>query len=200
MFIPGPNTDQSRTIGVGDNLLGFVDVHDDLGAGGNGGSKRCDRRGCAQRGFQLVPGGDPCVVATIENSKVVDASVVENHRRTCSGDLTCPASRPLLIGVAFGVTAVENDGGVFGDTQRPHRFVNGLRRTTIPIVPAFQSVGVEVKRPGQMTVLVLLGDAEIHVKEQKLSGRRRFRAFSTEQFAEPIGGYQLVVIGQTVGG
>src|SRR2546421_51390 len=42
-------------------------------------------------------------------------------------DLPGPSSRPLLVGVAFGVAAIEDDRGVAGDSERAQGLLELLR-------------------------------------------------------------------------
>ena len=69
-----------------------------------------------------------------------------------------------------------------------------LRRAAVPIVPTLEEIGVEIERPWDMTLLVLLRNAEIDVEEQELAGRRRLRPLSIEQLPQPVGVDKLVVV------
>ena len=65
------------------------------------GSRTTSSTGCA--------GPDPGVVATVEDADVVDAGVAQDERRAGGRDLAGTPARPLLVGLALGVPAVEDD-------------------------------------------------------------------------------------------
>jgi len=61
-----------------------------------------------------------------------------------------------------------------------------------------EPVGVEIQRPGDVILLVLLGDAEIDVEEQERTGRRGLRPPPLEYLSKPFGVDELVVVGKTL--
>src|SRR5439155_9851335 len=105
LLVPGPDADQSGVLLVGKDLLRLVDVDNDLRAQRNLDTERRDRRGLADDRLERVARPDPPVVAAVEQADVVDAGVAQDHRRSARRDLPGPASRPLLVGVAFGGAA-----------------------------------------------------------------------------------------------
>ena len=183
---------------IGQNLLGLVDVDDDLRAQRNLDTERGDRLGLVQNGFQRISGLDPVVVAAIEEADVVDARVAKNQCRAAGRDLSRPATRPFLVGVAFGIAAIEDDGGVARDAERPQGDLELFRGAAVPIARILQLVGVEIKRPGNVVLFVLFPNAEVDVKEKESPGRGGLGASAAEQLAEPVGMDQLVVVRQTI--
>src|SRR5204862_1398673 len=86
----------------------------------------------------------------------------------CSGcrDLAGSAAWPALVGVALGVAAVQDYGGVVADPERPQRCVELFGRAAVPVARALDLVCIEVERAGKVAVRVLLGNAEVDVEEQ----------------------------------
>jgi hypothetical protein len=103
-------------------------------------------------------------------------------------------SRPLLVGVSLGIAAVEDDRGVVGDSERPQRSLELARRSAVPVLRILEPVRVEIQRTRDVTLLVLLGDPEIDVKEQEPVDRRGLRSPSIEQLPQPCGVDKLVVV------
>ena len=118
VLAPRADADEGRAVGVGDDLLGLVDVDDDLRAAA-GSAPRSSATGVGSRGSVSsgLPGPDPPVVAAIEQPHVVDAGVAQDHQRPGRRDLAGPTARPLLVGLALGVAAVDDDGRVVGDAR-----------------------------------------------------------------------------------
>src|SRR5439155_8301864 len=96
-----------------------------------------------------------------------------------------PTSRPLLVGIAFGIAAVDDDSGVVSDSERAQGLLELLRRAAVPVLPTLEQVRVEIERTGDVTLLVLLGNPEIDVEEKERSGRRRVRPPAVEKLPEP---------------
>ena len=117
--------------------------------------------------LERVTGGDPPVVAAVEQADVVDARVVQDGRGPGCRDLAGPASRPLLVGLADGVTPVEDHRRVVRDPQRAERGLELVRRTSVPVGRILEPVRVEVERPGQVAVGVLLRHPEVDVEEEE---------------------------------
>ena len=85
-----------------------------------------DRRRLAEDGLDRVAVADPPVVAAVEQADVVDARVAQDHQRARRRDLPRPATRPLLVGIALGVAAVDHDGRVLRDAEAADRGVELL--------------------------------------------------------------------------
>ena len=138
------------------------------------------------------------VVAAIEESDIVDARVAKDQCGAAGGNLSGPASRPFLVGVAFGIAPVEDDGGVGRDANGAQGNLELFRGAAVPIARILQPVRVEVKCPGNVVLLVLLWNAEVDVEEEESPGRRGLGASASEQLAEPIGVDELVVVRQMI--
>jgi hypothetical protein len=143
-----------------------------------------------------VAGLDPGVVAAVEQADVVDAAVAEDQRRTARGDLPGPASRPLLVGVAFRIAAVEDHRGVVGDAERAQRRLELFGRAAVPVDRVLELVRVEVERAREVVLRVLLGHAEVDVEEEVPAGRRGLGPTAVEQLLEPVGVHELLVVRQ----
>jgi hypothetical protein len=76
---------------VGEDLLGFADVDDELGTQRDLNTERSDRWRPVEDRLERVSGLDPVVVATIEQADVVDARITEDERRSTRGDLPGPS-------------------------------------------------------------------------------------------------------------
>src|SRR5438876_5071902 len=127
LLVPGPDADQSGVLLVGKDLLRLVDVDDDLRAQRNLDTERRDRRGLADDRPEPVARPDPPAVPAGARAELVDAGVAQDHRRPAGCDLSGPSSRPLLVGVAFGVAAIKDDRGVAGDSERTQSLLELLR-------------------------------------------------------------------------
>src|SRR5207248_3197880 len=130
------------------------------------------------------------VVAAIEEADVVDARVAKDQRGPAGGDLSGPASRPFLVGVAFGIAPVEDDGGVGRDAEGAQGNLELFRGAAVPIARILQPVRVEVKCPGDVVLLGLLWKAGVDVDEEGSPGRRRPVAAASRAFGSPpvVGG------------
>ena len=151
-------------------------------------------------GLERVARPNPRVVAAVEQADVVDAGVAQDHRRARGGDLPGSTPRPLLVGVALGVAAVEDDRRVVGDAERAHGGIELLGRPAVPVDRVLELVRVEVERPREVILLVLLGDAEVDVEEQEAPGRRGLGPAAVEHLPEPVGVDEPVVVRETLDG
>src|SRR3989442_15145992 len=134
---PGADADERGVLLVGDDLLGFVDVNDHLRAEGERATEGRHRLGLVENRFERVSGLDPVVVATVEQTDVVDAGVTKDQRRAARGDLSRPASRPLLIGMALGIAAIEDHGRVARDAKGPQGDLELLWGAAGSVPPVF---------------------------------------------------------------
>jgi hypothetical protein len=98
-------------------LLGLDDVDDDLWTKRNVDTERRDRLGLVEDRFERVSGLDPVIVAAVEQANIGRARITKDERRLAGGDLSGSASRPFLVGMAFGIAAMEDDGDVPRDPQ-----------------------------------------------------------------------------------
>src|SRR5439155_2373717 len=172
VLVPGPDADEGGSVGIEQDLLRLLDVDDDLRAARNLDPERRDGRRLADNRLQWVARLDPPVIASVEEADVVDAAVAQDQRRACRRDLAGPTPRPLLVRIAFGIAAVENDGRVERDSERAESFFELLRRSAVPVIRVLEPIGVEVERPRDVALLVLLPYPEIHVEEQEGTDRR----------------------------
>ncbi len=156
------------------------------GRSGIGDAERSHRRRLAELGLERVARPDPPVVAAVEQADVVDAGVAQDHQRAGRRDLAGPPAGPLLVGVALGVAAVDDDRRVMGDAQRAQGGVDGLGRAAVPVGRVLEPVRVEVEGTRDVALGVFLGHAEVHVEEQELALGRRLRALAREHVAEPV--------------
>ncbi len=156
--------------------------------------------GLAKRGLDRVSRPHPRVVAPVEQPDVVDARVAQDQRRAGGGDLPGTTARPLLVGVPFGVAAIEDDRRVVGDSERTQGGFELLRRSALPVDGVLELVRVEVERAGEVILLVLLGDSEVHVEEQEVPARRGFRLVTVEHLPEPVGMDEALVVRETLYG
>ena len=140
----------------------------------------------------------PPVVASVEQTDVLDAAVRQDQRSTRGGDLTRATSGPLLVRVSLGVPAVEDDGRVEGDAELADRRLELGGRPTVPVGRVLEPVGVEVEGARNVTVLVLLRNAEVHVEEQMASCRRSFRPAAIEKVSQPVGVNEALVVGKAI--
>src|SRR3989442_3736502 len=147
VLVPGPDADQSGMLPVGKDLLRLVDVHDDLRAQRNLDTERRDRRGLADDRLERVARPDPPVVAAVEQADIVDAGVAQDHRRPAGCDLPGPSSRPLLVRVAFGVAAIEDDRCVAGDSERAQGLLELLRRAAVTVMVKPATRGCQAPHP-----------------------------------------------------
>ena len=177
--------DERGAVRVGQDLLGLVDVDDDLRPDRHDGPERRDRRRRPVDGLDRVALLDPPVVAAVEQPDVVDAGVAHDHQRPRRRDLAGPATRPLLVGLALGVAAVDDDRRVAGDAERLERGRDRLGRAAVPVGRVLEPVGVEVVRARDVALGVLLGDAEVDVEQQELLVRRRLGSLAGEHVAQP---------------
>ncbi len=186
--------------GIGQDLPGLLDVHDELRPERDRGTELRDRRRRARVGLERIARPNPRVVAAVEQAHVVDAGVAQDQRRAAGGDLAGSTPRPLLVRVALRVAAVEDDGRVVRDSERAHGETELLRRPALPVDGVLELVGVEVERTGEVPFRVLLGDAEVDVEEQEASGRRRLRSVAVEHLGEPVAVHEPVVVRETLDG
>src|SRR4029079_1662792 len=93
VLAPGPDTDEGRCRGIGDDLLRLLDVDDDLRADGDRGSEGRQGGGRPQRRLELVPRLHPVVVSAVEQADVFDAAVREDECGAGGGDLARAAAR-----------------------------------------------------------------------------------------------------------
>ena len=68
-----------------------------------------DRRRLADDRLERQARGDPPVVAAVEQADVLDAGVAQDQCGARRRDLAGPSARPLLVGVADRVAAVDDD-------------------------------------------------------------------------------------------
>ena len=108
----------------------------------------------------------PGVVATVQESHVLDAAVRQDERGAGGGDLAGTTSGPLLVRLTFGVAAVEDHGRVARDPERPQSRVEILRGAPIPVARALELVRVQVERAREVAIGVFLGNAEVDVEEE----------------------------------
>src|SRR5207247_1059823 len=165
VLVPGADADEGGAFGVGEDLLGLVDVDDGFGPLGDPNAERGDRLGLAADRFERVTGLNPGVVAAVEQADVVDAAVVQDQRGASGGNLAGATARPFLIGVAFGVAAVQAHGRIVRDAERAHGLLEHLRWTAIPVQRILELVGVEIERTRKVVLLVLLRNPEVDVEE-----------------------------------
>ena len=161
-----------------------------------------DGTGVGSRGVDLqrVPGPNPRVVAAVEHADVSDTAVVQDQSGARGRDLPGPPSRPLLVGVAFRVPAVEDDRRVMRDPEPAQGCVQLIRGAAIPAHRVLEQVRVEIQRLGKMVLLVLLGNPEIDVEEQEAACRSGFRALTREELCEPFGMDEPLVVRETLDG
>src|SRR5207253_1861677 len=197
VLLPGADADEGRMPPVGEDPLGVVDVDDDLRAARDLDTEGRDRHGLAGDCLQRITCLDPVVVSAIEQADVVDAGVTKDQGRTACGDLSGPASGPFLVGVALGIAAVEDDRGVVGDPEPAQGCLKLFWRSTVPVARILKAVRVQVQRPGNVILLVLLRNAKVDVEEQEPTGRRGLRASAVEQLADPVRVHELFVVRQT---
>src|SRR5207247_8320021 len=74
---PGTDANERGLLPIGQNLLGLVDVDDDLGPHRDLHTERGDRLWLVEDGFERISGLDPLVVAGSEESEIVDARVAK---------------------------------------------------------------------------------------------------------------------------
>jgi hypothetical protein len=122
-------------------------------------------------GLHRIAGLDPPVVAAIEQADVVDTGVAQDHQRAGRGDLARPPARPLLVGAADRVAAVDDDRRVTRDPEAAERLVERLRRPAVPVDRILEPVRVEVGAPGDVALRVLLRDPEVDVEQEEPAGR-----------------------------
>ena len=82
------------------------------------------------------------------------------------------------------------------DPQRAERAFELLRRTSVPVGRVLEPVRVEVVRPGQVAVGVLLRHPEVDVEEEESIPVVAFRTPAGDELVEPIGVDQPVVARQ----
>jgi hypothetical protein len=126
VFPPGPDADQGRSPRIREDLLGLLDVDDDLWTERHLHAEGWDRGRFPRHRFEAVSRLDPPVVATVEEPDVVDPGVAEDHQGTGRGDLTCPPTRPLLVRIPLGVATVDHDRRVMGDPERTEGALDGF--------------------------------------------------------------------------
>ena len=156
------------------------------------------RLGLVEDSLERVSGLDPVIVATIEQPDVVDARVSKDERRAAGSDLSGSTSRPLLVGVAFGIAAVEDDGGVARDPERAQGGLELFRSTAVPVRRILEPVRVEIERPGDVVLLVFLRHAEIDVEQLERAPRCSLRGSPVQQLPKPVGMDELLVVRQTI--
>ncbi len=100
--------------------------------------------------------------------------------------------------MAFGIAAIQDDGGVGRDAEEPQGDLEFFRGAAVPVARILQPVRVEIERSGNVVLFVLLRNAEVDVEEQESPGGRRLGVSAIEQLAEPLGVDELVVVRQTV--
>src|SRR5438874_3429219 len=137
------------------------------------------------------------VVSAIEQADVVDAGVTKDQCRTACGDLSGSASRPFLVGVALGIPTIEDDRRLAGDPERAQGCLELFWRSTVPISRILKAIRVQVQRPGDVILLVLLRNSKIDMEEPEPTARRGLRTSPVEQLAEPIRVDELFVVRQT---
>ena len=185
MLAPGPNADQGGPGRVGQDILGLLDVDDDLGAKRDRTPNDGDRRGQAIDRLERIAALDPRVVAAVEQADVVHSGVTQDHQRPGRGDLASPTAGPLLLGIALGVASVDHDRRVVRDAQRAKGGLDDLRRAAVPVDGILEPVGVEVERARDMALGVFLGDSEVDVEEQELLVGRGLRPPPVEDVPQP---------------
>src|SRR5205823_1840529 len=127
VLVPRPDADEGRSGRVGDDLLGLVDVDDVLRPARDRGTEGGHRDGLSLDRLERVALLDPAVVATIEQPNVVDAGVPKDQRGARRRDLPGPPAGPLLVRIAFGVAAVQDDRRRRRDAERTNGLVEHLR-------------------------------------------------------------------------
>src|SRR2546429_6829447 len=126
------------------------------------------------------------VVSAIEQPDVVDAGVTQDQGRAACGDLSGSASGPFFVGVALGIPTIKNDRRFAGDPERAQGCLKLFWRSTVPISRILEAVPVQVQRPGDVILLVLLRHSKIDMEEPEPTGRRGLRTAPADQLAEPI--------------
>ena len=160
--------------------------------------KDVDGRGRAKDGLERVAALDPPVVAAVEQPDVVDPGVAQDHQRPRGGDLAGATARPLLLGVALGVAAVDDDRRVAGDAERAQGRIDHFGRAPVPVGRILEPVRVEEERARDVALGVFLGHAEVHVEEQELLVGRRLGRLPVEDVAQPRDVDELVVVGKPI--
>ena len=152
--------------------------------------------GCRGVTLERVTGANPGVVAAVEKTDVLDAAVAKDERGAARGDLSGAATGPLLVGVSFGVAPVQDDGRVVGDSEASQRILELLRRAAVPVDRALELVRIEVERPREVVLRVLVRHSEVDVEEQEAVRRRGLRATAGENLLEPRGVHESLVVRQ----
>ena len=124
------------------------------------------RRRLAEDRLERMAAVDPPVVAAVEQPDVGHAGVAEDERRAGRGDLAGPPARPLLVGVADRVAAVQDDRRVGGDPEREEGRLDHGGGAAVPVRGVLETIGIEVQGAGEVVLLVLLGDPEVDVEEE----------------------------------
>ena len=198
MLAPCAHADERGPGGVGDDLLGLLDVDDDLGTDRDRDAEGVDGRGRAKDGLERVAALDPPVVATVEQPDVIDPGVAQDHQGPCGGDLAGATARPLLLGVALGVSTVDHDRRVAGDAEGAQGRIDHFGGAPIPVGRILEPVRVEEERARDVSLGVFLGHAEVHVEEQELLVGRRLRRLPVEDITQPRDVHELVVVWKTI--
>ena len=126
VLLPRAHAHESRVLLIGQDLLGLVDIDDEVGPLRDRDAETLDRRRLPDDRLQRITRLDPPVIAAVEQSDVVNPGVPQDRDGPSCGDLSGPSAGPLFVGVALCVAAVHNDRRVVADSKGPQRRVEHL--------------------------------------------------------------------------